>query len=110
MLVKIQDVIFRQIDDPKLNVAVLGKEAGMSRVQVYRKVKEITGMTAVEYIRTVRLEQAAKLLKRQNLSVKEVAAMTGFRDIDYFRKHFKTRFGETPSMFAEVEERKNSQA
>jgi ligand-binding sensor domain-containing protein/signal transduction histidine kinase/DNA-binding response OmpR family regulator len=107
LVIKINDIVRKMISDPKLNVETLGREVGMSRMQLYRRIKEITGFTAVEYIRDIRLTEAANLLRQDKLSIKEIAGLTGFADIDYFRNQFKRKFGVTPSMFVDNERKKN---
>jgi ligand-binding sensor domain-containing protein/signal transduction histidine kinase/AraC-like DNA-binding protein len=106
LLIKINEIVRKKISDPKLNVESLGREVGLSRVQFYRKIKELTGLTAVEYIRSIRIEEAANILRQGKLSIKEVAGLTGFTDLDYFRNQFKKKFGLTPSAFMEVERKK----
>jgi ligand-binding sensor domain-containing protein/signal transduction histidine kinase/DNA-binding response OmpR family regulator len=106
LLQKIKDAVQKRISDPKLNVVSLSKDVGLSRVQFYRKIKELTGLTAIEYLRAVKLEMAANILRQGKLSIKEVAGLTGFSDLDYFRNQFKKKYGITPSTFIETE-RKN---
>jgi DNA-binding response OmpR family regulator len=107
LLIKINESVQKRISDPKLNVESLGKEVGLSRVQFYRKIKELTGLTAVEYIRSLRIEVAANILRQGKLSIKEVAGLTGFSDLDYFRTQFKKKFGIAPSTFMEMERKKS---
>lgn len=99
-LERVMNFIEKNIAEPSLSVEELGKEAGMSRVTLYRKIKALTSQTAVEFIRSVRLKRAAQLLEQNKLNVNEVAYMVGFLDIDYFRKCFKEEFGYTPKEFA----------
>jgi ligand-binding sensor domain-containing protein/signal transduction histidine kinase/DNA-binding response OmpR family regulator len=97
---KVMDFIEKNIAEPSLSVEELGKEVGMSRVTLYRKIKALTNQTAIEFIRSVRLKRAAQLLEQNKLNVNEVAYMVGFLDIDYFRRCFKEEFGFTPKEFA----------
>jgi ligand-binding sensor domain-containing protein/signal transduction histidine kinase/DNA-binding response OmpR family regulator len=99
-LERVMNFIEKNISEPSLSVEELGKEAGMSRVTLYRKIKALTNQTAVEFIRSVRLKRAAQLLEQNKLNVNEVAYMVGFLDIDYFRRCFKEEFGYTPKAFA----------
>jgi ligand-binding sensor domain-containing protein/signal transduction histidine kinase/AraC-like DNA-binding protein len=99
-LERIMSFIEKNIAEPSLSVEELGREAGMSRVTLYRKIKALTNQTAVEFIRSVRLKRAAQLLEQNKLNVNEVAYMVGFLDIDYFRRCFKEEFGYTPKEFA----------
>ena len=69
----------------------------MSHSTFYRKVKALTGVSANEYIRKVKLQRAMELLKTGEYNVTEVAMMTGFNNIGYFRRSFKKEFDITPS-------------
>jgi ligand-binding sensor domain-containing protein/signal transduction histidine kinase/DNA-binding response OmpR family regulator len=85
--------------EPSLNVEELAAAVNMSRVTLYRKLKALTNQTIIEFIRLIRLKKAARLLATQQYNVNEVAYMTGFSDVDYFRKWFKKEFGKTPTEF-----------
>ena len=89
------------IMEPVLNVENLSRQVNMSRITLYRKMKAITGLTAVEFIRNVRLKKAAQLLSRKNHNVNEVCYMVCFSDIDYFRKCFKAMFGSLPKGYTD---------
>jgi AraC-like DNA-binding protein len=108
LLRRTESIIRKNISDPGLSVEKLGKMIGLSRTQFYRKIKEFTGLTVVEYIRSKRLEEAAFLLQQDKLSIKEIAGLTGFSDIDYFRNHFKKKYGMTPSNYLEQERNKKT--
>lgn len=97
---KVMDFIERNMMEPSLSVEELGKEVGISRVTLYRKIKALTNQTAIEFIRTIRLKRAAQLLEKNNYNVSEVAYIVGFSDIDYFRRCFKEQFGHTPKEYA----------
>jgi YesN/AraC family two-component response regulator len=77
------------------------KAIGMSRSQLHRKLKALTSQPASEFIRTLRLRRAAKLLRESQLSVEEISYRVGFNSPAYFTKCFKALFGKTPSEFAE---------
>ncbi|WP_316810893.1 two-component regulator propeller domain-containing protein [Pedobacter heparinus] len=100
--------IEQNISEASLSVEELGKEVGMSRVTLYRKIKALTDQTAIEFIRSVRLKRAAQLLEQNKLNVNEVAYMVGFQDIDYFRRCFKEQFGYTPKEYASNAGERNS--
>ena len=87
------------ITDPKLSVEFLSRKVGMSRSSLYTKVLEITGETPVEYIRSFKLEKAAVLLERTDLTIAEVAYHTGFTTPNYFARAFKAKFNALPSEF-----------
>ncbi|WP_276482428.1 two-component regulator propeller domain-containing protein [Paraflavitalea pollutisoli] len=83
-----------------LQVEEMAKVVNMSRTTLYRKLKALTGLSAIEFIRDVRLKRGAQLLRKKEFTVNEVAYMVGFSDVDYFRKCFKQQFGKTPKEFA----------
>jgi AraC-like DNA-binding protein len=92
-------VIEKNIGDCDFRVESLGKELEMDQMAVYRKIKALTGQTAVEFIRIIRLKRAAQLLKQQKLTVAEVTYNVGFNDLQYFRTCFKKQFGMSPSEY-----------
>jgi len=98
-LTKVMKFIEDNISEPNLTVEELGKEIGMSRVTLYRKIKALTNQTAIEFIRGIRLKRAAQLLEQNKFNVSEVSYMVGFIDVDYFRKCFKEQFGFTPKEY-----------
>lgn len=104
-LTKVMAFIERNMAEPTLSVEELGKEVGMSRVTLYRKIKALTNQTAIEFIRGVRIKRAAQLLEQNKFNVSEVAYMVGFIDVDYFRKCFKEQYGHTPKEYAQTVER-----
>lgn len=85
--------------DSEYNVERLSDLMGMSRGHLYRKVKELTGDTPVDFLRRFRLDKAAALLREKRYSVSEICYMTGFSSPAYFSKCFKTAFGATPSEY-----------
>ena len=97
LLKKAVDYITENISVKTISVEKLSAEIGLSRVHFYRKIKALTNLTALEFIRSIRLKRAASLLEQKKLSVKEVADMAGFQDPEYFSKLFKTNFGVLPS-------------
>lgn len=96
-IAKIRSEIQRNIDDADFNVERLGESVGLSRVQLYRKVKALTGYSPVELIRITRLNQAHKLLANGQLTISEVAYQVGFTSPSYFTKCFKEQFGTSPN-------------
>jgi signal transduction histidine kinase/DNA-binding response OmpR family regulator len=79
----------------------LSRDVGMSRTQLYRKLKALTGQSANEFVRTIRLKRAAQLLEQHQLTVAEVTYAVGFTDLQHFRECFKKLFGVTPSEYAQ---------
>ncbi|MFD1628776.1 hybrid sensor histidine kinase/response regulator transcription factor [Pseudopedobacter beijingensis] len=103
-LSKIMMFIENNLSEPGLNVEDMAKEVGMARSALYRKIKSMTGKTAIEFIRSVRIKRAGQMLKQKKLTVKEVVYSVGFTDMDYFRKCFKEEFGMTPRDYVNSEE------
>lgn len=83
---EITDLINAHIDDPEFSAARLCELSRYSSKQIYRKIKQLNGMGAVEFIREVRLRKAALYLKQNKLTVTEVMYMVGFTTPSYFSK------------------------
>jgi len=96
---KVMGSIEAHLSDPTFSVEVLADEVAMSSVQVYRKLKAITGQTPNDLIRNIRLERAASLLIQHAGHVADVAYMVGFTNLSYFAKCFKDKFQKSPSEF-----------
>jgi YesN/AraC family two-component response regulator len=96
---KVNEIIENHIEKSDLSVAWLAKSLNLSKTQVYRKIKTITGYSTVEYIRLIRLNKAAHMLKNNQYLVKEVCFMVGFNSFSYFVRCFKDYFGETPMKY-----------
>ena len=106
---RVMKVINKNIENTKLSVEMLAKEVGLSRVQLHRKIKTLTGTTPREFIRNIRLKQAANLLKSNNVAISQVSYAVGFMNPTSFSVVFKSFYGCTPSEYAE-EYNRNSQA
>ena len=91
------------IDSSQLSVEELSEHLGMSRVRLYKKIKQITGKTPIEFIRIIRLKRAAQLLRESQLNVSEIAYQTGFNNPKLFSKYFKEEFGILPSIYQSQE-------
>ena len=85
-----------RLSDSNLSVEDLAADMGLSRVQLYRKVKALTGCTPVDLLRKARLAQAQRLLQESTLSVSEIAYQVGFASPSYFTKCYKDEFGIVP--------------
>lgn len=103
LLATITQIIENEITNPDLNVNVLSEKSGYSLKQIYRRIKSLTGQTAVDYIRSVRLKKAAMLLSRKTFTVAEVMYMVGFSNHSYFAKRFQEMYGKSPKQFIEDE-------
>ena len=93
---RLRDIIQLNLSNSDFNVERIGEEIGMSRVQLYRKVKALTGMSPVELLRKSRVEKGRHLLKTTDLSISEIAYDTGFTSPSYFAKCFKDEYAMTP--------------
>ncbi|TGE04684.1 hybrid sensor histidine kinase/response regulator transcription factor [Hymenobacter fodinae] len=98
-------VVEKNLDNPDFSVQMLVREVGMSQSVFYRRIKGITGQTAVEFIRDVRMKRAAQLLAQTTMRVSEVAFQVGVEDAKYFRKTFQKIFGVAPSEYAKQHRR-----
>ena len=90
-------LVEERLKDATLNVEDLGREMGMSRVQLYRKLKSLTNYSPNELLRQMRLNKAASLLSSSGMTVAEVAYEVGFSSPSYFTKCYKEQFGEIPT-------------
>jgi len=102
LLKKVLAFVEEKMGDPKLDVAEICLNIGLSRTQLYRKMKALTGLSMAEIIRDIRLARAKQLLANKKFNVNEVCYMVGFNDVDYFRRIFKTHVGESPSAYAKT--------
>ena len=101
MLRKCIEVVEQYMDDSDLNVDKMCAEAGMSRPQLYRKLKSLTGLSINQFIRSIRLKRAAQILSQDASSIKEVMFQVGFSNSSYFTRAFKEEFNCTPKEYAD---------
>lgn len=97
-LEKCIELVERHMEDSDYSVEQMSTALLMSRMQVYRKIKALTGDTPNHFVRTIRLKRAAQFLEK-GFSVSETTYKVGFQDLKYFRECFKTQFGVNPSDF-----------
>ena len=95
---RLQELVRHNMRDEEFSIDILAEQMNMSRSSFYRKIKALTDLTPIEYLKMRRLEQAATLL-RQGLRITEVAERVGFTSSSYFAKCFKARFGVLPKDF-----------
>jgi AraC-like DNA-binding protein len=95
-LARFREVVEARMQDSEVSVDDLEAEMNLSRVQLYRKIKSITGSSPVELLRTTRLKRAYQLLMTTDKSVSEVAYAVGFTAPSYFSKCFKEEYGMVP--------------
>ena len=99
LLRNVYEVIEDHLDQPNLTVDFLGDKVNMSRVQLFRKIKALTGMSPSDFIREFRLKKACALLGSGKFKVAEVAYAVGFQDVKYFGKVFKSQMGKSPTEY-----------
>ena len=95
-LKQLQTIIQQNLSDSEFGVEDMGQQIGLSRVQLYRKVKAMTGSSVVDLLRKARLAKAKRLLETRSMSVSEVAYEVGFSAPSYFTKCFKEEYGMLP--------------
>ena len=100
-LQKLLDIVETNIEENSFSVVRLAKEIGMSRSQLHRKLKAISGQSALEFIQSVRLQRAADLISKNGGNIAEIAYQVGFSDPSYFTRVFKKQFGKTPSEYTD---------
>jgi YesN/AraC family two-component response regulator len=101
LMERIMKTINANLSDPDFNVERLTADVGISRAQLHRKMKEITGISTGEFIRNLRLEQAARLIREGKINVTQVAYSVGFNNQTHFSTVFKRHYGMTPTEYAE---------
>lgn len=94
-------LVEENINNSQFNVDNMFENMGYSRSNFYRKIKALTGYPAKEFVRVVRLEHAAQMLRENDLSISEVAYSNGFESTSYFTKCFKNKFNTTPLKYKE---------
>ncbi len=98
---RITKLIRQNIDKPDLDVTFIIHEIGISRTLLHLKLKNLTGCSATEFIRSIRLREAVKLIADGTCNISEAAYRTGFTSPNYFTRRFKEFFGTTPSQYFE---------
>ncbi|SFB80859.1 Signal transduction histidine kinase [Parapedobacter composti] len=100
LLKKVLSFIDERLSDSDLNVDDICEHIGLSRAQLYRKMKALTGLSIVDIVKEIRLKRAKQLLTDRKFNVNEISFLVGFNDPDYFRKCFKSHFGYSPSEYS----------
>ena len=102
LMKKVMKAINKNLNNPDLNAEMIAAEVGISRVHLYRKLKEITNQSTRDFIRNIRLKQAEILLKSEkNYSISEISQLVGFNNTTYFSNAFKELYGVSPSKYME---------
>lgn len=101
LMERVMKVLNEHMSDSDFSVETLCTEVGISRAQLHRKMKALTGLPVSEFIRNIRLEQAVRLLKEQKINVTQVAYTVGFSNLAHFSTVFRKQFGVSPSEYIE---------
>jgi signal transduction histidine kinase/DNA-binding response OmpR family regulator/ligand-binding sensor domain-containing protein len=98
-IVKLRQLLEDNLSESDFNVKKLSSDLNISTTHLYRKLKALTGLSPVEFIRMFKLHKACELLSNSNLSIKEIGYSLGFNNLSYFVKCFREQFNVTPSAF-----------
>lgn len=98
---KAQEYVGTKYGDPELNVEAIARQCGYSSYYFSRMFKELTGITPIDYLRQVRIEQAKQLLAERDMKIAEIASRTGYNNISNFYTNFKKIVGMTPTEYRE---------
>jgi len=98
-LAELTDAVYRNLDNSGFNVAELSREMGISRTQLFRKLKALTGKQPSDFIRCLRLKKAVELMLDGSSNLSEIAYDTGFNSISYFSRRFKEFYHVSPSEY-----------
>ena len=99
LMERVMKVVNENISNPELNIEFIADKVGVSRVHFHRKIKDLTGQTPGNFLRSIRMTQAAKLLASKHLDITDVSIATGFKSISTFSTSFKQVYGMTPSEY-----------
>jgi YesN/AraC family two-component response regulator len=98
-LKRVMQIVEEKMGDSEFSVDELSQEVGLSRVHLHRKLKALTGESASDFIRMMRLKRAAQLLEARAGNIAEIAYQVGFNTLSYFSKCFKEQFGVLPNEY-----------
>ena len=107
LLERVMKVINKNISNSDLSVDAIADEVGLSRVHLHRKMKELTGQTPHDFIRNIRLKQAAHLFQTRNMNITEVMYACGFNNAASFSTIFKKFYGMSPRDYMNETHRDN---
>ncbi|GHT38113.1 hybrid sensor histidine kinase/response regulator [Bacteroidia bacterium] len=99
LMARVMRIINENLNKSDFSVNMLSDRVGMSRVHLHRKLKELTNQSAGDFIKSIRLKQAAELLKSKNMSISEVAYRVGFSTLSHFSSSFKDFHGVSPTEY-----------
>jgi signal transduction histidine kinase/ligand-binding sensor domain-containing protein/DNA-binding response OmpR family regulator len=98
---RITESVNAHYTDSRYGVEQLANDIGLSRVQLHRKMKQITGIATSDFIRNIRLKQAARLIRENKVNISQIAYAVGFNSLPHFSTLFKKYYGMSPSEYAE---------
>ncbi|RNL84689.1 helix-turn-helix domain-containing protein [Sinomicrobium pectinilyticum] len=96
---RLDTIIEQHLDNPQFTVEELARRLNLSRVQLYRKIKAMSGISANEYVSGIRLEKSREMLRQTSLNIAEIAYACGFSSPNYFSTSFKNKYGITPKEY-----------
>ena len=108
---RLMSIVNKNISNSEFNITQLVDEVGMSRTQLHRKLKELTGFSAARFLQNIRMQQAMKLLKEKRVNVSQIAYSVGFASQTHFSTTFKQYYGVSPTEYIkqlEAEEENNT--
>ncbi len=97
------NIVEVHLADPGFTAEVFAQQMYLSRQHLHRKLKQVTGMSATDFVRNIRLEKAVQLINDKDLNISQIAYQTGFNNLSYFAKCFKQKYGTTPSAYQKIQ-------
>ena len=98
-ILKATSLVENDLSNDDISPAFLAGEMNISKAQLYRKLKDLVGMAPVEFVRSIRLEKAARLLKTTSLTAQEIMYSVGFNNKSYFYREFGKKYGMSPKEY-----------
>lgn len=96
---RVMEIVNQNISNSEFNITQMVEEVGMSRTQLHRKLKELTGFSAARFMQNIRMQQAMKLLKEKRVNVSQIAYSVGFASQTHFSTTFKQYYGVSPTEY-----------
>ncbi len=96
---RVMKVMNENLDNPEVSVEFLADKVGVSRVHFHRKIKELAGQTPRDFVKSIRLSEAARLLREKHFDISEVSTAVGFKSLSTFSTSFKQVYGMSPSEY-----------
>ena len=105
LMKRVMKVINENMDNPELSVEIIADKVGISRVHFYRKMKDLTGQSPRDFVKYVRLKEAARMLEDKDYDITGVSIATGFKSLSAFSTSFKALYGLTPTEWMKKSEK-----